>query len=243
MLINFLLSPAHWIGLGLAGLALGLQALGWLPSPQGLMLAALGYGVGCGLGLMWLSTPNRAAEPDWQPLAIPEGSEVPTRESMELALQGIRDLTRSNPGQRIPPALQQRLLNLCTQLDELLTQWEQSSGMLSMEDSFHARHIATRYLPEMLNTYLSIPARFATSRVLDRGMTAAQTFEVTLGELEGEVAQLADDLAAQDAQAFLVHSRFLRQKFTPATSDAPTLNLNAAPPAASQSSSASSSAS
>lgn len=228
MLLNFLLSPAHWVGLLLASLALGLQWLGWLPSPQGLMLAAAGYAVGCGLGLMWLGTPNRLAEPDWQPLAIPEGSDVPTRESMDLALQGIRDLTRSNPGQRIPPALQHRLLNLCTQLDELLTQWEQSRGVLSMEDSFHARYIATRYLPEMLNTYLSIPARFATHRVLDRGMTAAQTFEATLAELESEVTQLADDLAAQDAQAFLMHSRFLRQKFAPAAPDAPALTLDAA---------------
>ena len=32
-------------------------------------------------------------------------------------------------------------------------------------------------------------------------------------ELEAKVAQLADDLASQDAQAFLAHSQFLHDKF------------------------------
>jgi hypothetical protein len=102
------------------------------------------------------------------------------------------------------------VLDLCKALDELLQQWERSKGNLSLQDSFHARHIAISYLPEALNTYLSIPARFATTKLLDNGKTAVDTFKDSMAELEGKVRQLGDDLASQDAHAFLVHSKFLQ---------------------------------
>jgi hypothetical protein len=115
-------------------------------------------------------------------------------------------------------------------LEGLLHQWERSKGQLSLQDSFHARHIAISYLPEALNTYLSIPAGFATQRVLENGKTAQDTFKDTLQELEAKVRELGDDLAAQDAHAFLVHSKFLNQKFGPQGLDAPALNLPPSPP-------------
>ena len=141
------------------------------------------------------------------------------------ALDGVRRLTDYNPGNRIPASLQARVLQLCQTLDELLQQWERSKGNLSLQDSFHARHIAIRYLPEALNTYLSIPAKFATTKLLDNGKTAVDTFKDSITELEAKVSQLADDLASQDAHAFLVHSQFLEQKFAPASIEAPSLNL------------------
>ena len=49
--------------------------------------------------------------------------------------------------------------------------------------------------------------------MLENGKTAQETFKDTVAELEGKVRQLGDDLASQDAHAFLVHSRFLKQKF------------------------------
>ena len=76
-------------------------------------------------------------------------------------------------------------------------------------------HIAISYLPDALNTYLSIPPQFATKKLLSNGMTAQATFEGVLTELEAKVEQLGDDLAGQDAQAFLRHSEFLTQKFGP----------------------------
>ncbi|MBP8270877.1 MAG: hypothetical protein KAX42_03295, partial [Sphaerotilus sp.] len=56
-----------------------------------------------------------------------------------------------------------------------------------------------------------------------------ETFQATLAELEGKVHQLRSDLAGQDAQAFLEHSRFLNQKFAPQGLDAPALNLPPTP--------------
>jgi hypothetical protein len=220
-LMRLLAAPANWCGLALATLVLVLKALGLLGT-LGLGVAALGYVAGFAIGGLWLGFPS-TAEPAWEVLQFNDDGDA--REVMGRALDGVRRLTENNPGNRIPASLRARVLELCKALDELLAQWERSKGTLSMQDSFHARHIAISYLPDMLNTYLSIPAKFATSKMLDNGKTAVETFKDTLAELEAQVNQLGEDLAAQDAHAFLVHSRFLNQKFAPQGIDAPALNL------------------
>jgi hypothetical protein len=220
-LFRWLNAPANWCGLLAATGVLVLKALGLLGG-LGLGVAALGYAGGLVVGAMWWGWPS-FKEAEWEALEFKDEGDA--REAMSRALSGVRRLTEHNPGNRIPASLQARVLQLCQALDELLAQWERSQGTLSMQDSFHARHIAIRYLPDMLNTYLSIPARFATTKVLDNGKTAVETFQDTLAELETQVRQLGDDLAAQDAHAFLVHSRFLNQKFAPQGLDAPALNL------------------
>jgi len=223
-LLRLIAAPANWCGLAVAIAVLVLKSLGYLGN-LGLGVAVLGYVVGFVIGGLWLGWPSTAA-PAWEELQFKDEGDA--REAMERALDGVRKLTDYNPENRIPASLQARVLELCKALEDLLHQWERSKGNLSLQDSFHARHIAISYLPEALNTYLSIPAKFATSRVLDNGKTAVETFKDTITELEGKVRQLGDDLAAQDAHAFLVHSKFLSQKFAPPGADAPALTLPAA---------------
>jgi hypothetical protein len=220
---RLLASPANWCGLGLASAVLLLKAAGLLGG-LGLGVAALGYAAGFVIGGLWLGFPS-TQEPAWEALQFSDEGDA--REAMERALHGVRQLTEHNPERRIPPALQARVLALCAALDGLLQQWERSKGSLSLQDSFHARHIAISYLPEALNTYLSIPAAFASGKILDNGKTAQATFADTLAELETKVGQLGEDLAAQDAHAFLVHSKFLSQKFGPQGLDSPALNIAA----------------
>ncbi len=209
MIGRFLGSPANWAGLALAIAVLVLQGLGLLGT-AGLAVAVLGYAAGFVGGGLWWGFP-RLREPEWEALQFSdEGS---AREAMERALNGVRQLTQYNPGNRLPAPLQARVLELCKSLDVLLDQWERSRGRLSLEDSFDARRIAITYLPDALNTYLSIPPAYATTKLLDNGKTASDTFKDTLGELEAKVQQLGDDLAGQDAQAFLIHSQFVKQKF------------------------------
>lgn len=222
-LLRLLVSPVHWCALVLAALVLGLKIAGLLGA-AGWWLAVLGYAVGLGIGVLWFGLPPRDEATDWQALQFSDEGDA--REAMERALSGVREAVERNPGNRIPSDLRQRVLALCSAMDELMREWENSKGELPLQDSFDARHIAIRHLPEMLNAYLSIPARFATTQVIDRGRTAAQILRDTLAELEAKVRQLADDLAAQDAQAFVVHSRFLSQKFATANPLAPVLDLS-----------------
>lgn len=208
-LLRFLQSPANWLGLVLATLALGLGALG-LPAALTAVLAALGYGVGFGVGKLWWGGQKLPANA-WDDLVFAD--EGDTRSNMTHALGAVRQLVTYNPDNRLPASLQTKALDLCQQLQALLAQWERSQGQLSLEEGFHARHIALSYLPDALKTYLSIPQKFATTQILSNGKTAQTTFNDTLDELSHKVSQLAEDLAAQDAQAFLTHSQFLKEKF------------------------------
>ena len=208
-LFRWLNAPANWCGLLVATAVLALKALGLLGG-LGLGVAALGYVGGLVAGSLWWGWPS-FKEPPFEALEFKDEGDA--REAMGRALDGVRRLAEHNPGQRIPPPLVQRIAVLCGKLEKLLDQWERSKGQLSLQESFHARHIAIRYLPEALNTYLSIPTEFAKTKLLANGMTAQTTFEGVLAELETKVEQLGDDLAGQDAQAFLAHSEFLKQKF------------------------------
>jgi hypothetical protein len=209
-LFRVLLSPANWVGLGLATAVLVLKAMG-LVGAGGLLLAVLGYVAGFVAGGLWLGFPKLAG-PMWED-ALEFTDEGDAREAMSRALSGVRGLVQYNPENRLPASLQTSALELCKSLDGLLAQWERSKGALSLQEGFHARHIAISYLPDALKAYLSIPAQYASTRVLQDGKTAQDIFRDTLVELEGKVKQLADDLASQDAHAFLVHSRFLHDKF------------------------------
>ena len=208
-LFRLLASGPNWIGLGLASLVLVLQGLD-LIGTTGPLLAVGGYVAGFVAGGLWLGFPSLKA-PTWEALQFSDEGDA--REAMDRALHGVRGLTQYNPEGRLPASLQTRVLELCKSLEGLLQQWERSRGQLSLENSFDARRIAITYLPEALNAYLSIPAAYARTRVLANGKTALDTFNDTIVELEAKVGQLAEDLASQDAQAFLAHSQFLRQKF------------------------------
>jgi hypothetical protein len=208
-LIRFLVSPANWCGLGLATAVLVLKALG-LVGLSGVAVAVLGYVAGFAAGGMWLGFPKLAGAM-WEALEFKDEGDA--REAMGRALAGVRSLVDYNPEKRLPASLQAKVNELCNALEGLLAQWERSKGSLSLQESFHARHIAISYLPDALKTYLSIPAQYAATRLLENGKTAQDTFADTLAELQGKVKQLGDDLASQDAHAFLVHSKFLQDKF------------------------------
>jgi len=210
-LTRILTSPANWSGMTLAIVVLVLKGIG-LVGVAGLPLALLGYVAGFVGGGLWFGFPKLKG-PSWDEESLEFSDDGDARQAMGRALQAVRGLVQFNPENRLPASLQAKVLELCTSLERLLAQWERSKGALSLQEGFHARHIAISYLPDALKTYLSIPAAYASTRVIADGKTAVDIFRGTLVELEGKVAQLADDLASQDAHAFLAHSRFLHEKF------------------------------
>jgi hypothetical protein len=207
---QLLQSPANWAGLGLSTLALVLSGLGLMQWGAG-ALAVLAYAIGFGLGALWFGLP-RLTGTAWDSLVFEDKGED-LRANMVSALTLVKEVTQSNPQGRLSPELQGKVQELCKQLFQLLEQWERTRGHLSLEESFNARHIALRYLPDALKSYLSIPQQFATTQRLSNGLTAQGTLSATLDDLSAKVRQLSEDLAAQDAQAFLNHSKFLHEKF------------------------------
>jgi hypothetical protein len=207
---RLLQSPSNWAGLALATVGLAPQALGW-PLAGGWLLPPLGYAVGFAAAGLWFGWPRLKPGAWDQELTFEDQGDA--RTAMRTALDAVRRLVQHNPDDRLPASLQTRLLELCGQLRNLLEQWERSRGALSLEESFLARHIVLRYLPEAIKTYLSIPPRFAQTKLLANGRTAEDTLRATVDDLSAKVLQLTEDLALQDAEAFLNHSKFLEEKF------------------------------
>ncbi|KFB68290.1 hypothetical protein [Candidatus Accumulibacter vicinus] len=203
-------SVPNGCGLVLAALPLLLKGAGLL-GPETYLLALGGYLAGFTAGGLLFGFPVLGKRPWEDELSFDDSGDA--RQVIDTALSGIRSLVRHNPDQRLSNILQQRVLGLCDRLEGLLSQWEGSKGTLSLEEEFHARHLASAYLPQALKTYLSIPKDFASERLLENGRTAHDTLVLALDDLSTKVGQLADDLAGQDAQAFLAHSRFLDEKF------------------------------
>lgn len=203
-------SVPNGCGLVLAALPLLLKGAGML-GPEAYLIAPGGYLAGFIAGGLLFGFPVLGKKPWEAELSFDDNGDA--RQVIDTALRGIRSLVMHNPDQRLSNILQQRVLGLCDQLEGLLIQWEGSKGTLSLEEEFHARHLAGAYLPQALKTYLSIPKNFASERLLENGRTAHDTLVLALDDLSAKVGQLADDLAGQDAQAFLTHSRFLDEKF------------------------------
>ncbi len=212
-----LASPAGWSALVLAGVPIALQLAGWLGGAA-YPLAALGAVVGYALGGMAFGFPRSGAQAWEAGLAFADTGDP--RQAIEAALAGIRALVDDNPDGRLGAALQAAIRDVCARLEGLLAQWEETKGELSLEEEFHARHIALTYLPEALRGYLAIPKHFAATKRLENGRTAEETFAATLAELAARVDQLRDDLAGQDAQAFLAHSRVALRRVARAQGEA-----------------------
>lgn len=199
-----LAGPAGWSALVLASVPIGLELAGWL-GYAAYPLAALGAAAGYALGGLVFGFPRFGPHAWEAELAFADTGDP--RQAVETALAGIRALVEDNPDGRLGAGLRAAIGEVCTRLEALLGQWEETKGELSLEEEFHARHIALSYLPEALRGYLAIPKDFAATRRLENGRTAEETFAATLAELAARIDQLREDLAGQDAQAFLAHSR------------------------------------
>ena len=105
-ILIFLQSLANWAGMALATVALVAHGVG-LTEWGGLGLAALGYGVGFGVGGLWLGFPKTSADA-WEALDFQDEGDA--RTSMGEALGAVRQLVRYNPDNRLPATLQTQAL-------------------------------------------------------------------------------------------------------------------------------------
>ncbi len=79
---------------------------------------------------------------------------------------------------------------------------------------FIIRQTVLDYLPEALQNYLNLPRAFATLHPVKDGKTAKQILTEQLDLLDHQLQQVAADLSSNNAQALLIHGRFLEDKFS-----------------------------
>ena len=78
------------------------------------------------------------------------------------------------------------------------------------------RSTATTYLPDTLNAYLAVPAAYRNTAVIADGKTARQIVVAQLTVLAAKMKEIAENVAADDAQALLANGRFLKERFAAA---------------------------
>jgi hypothetical protein len=72
---------------------------------------------------------------------------------------------------------------------------------------------ATDYLPEAVGAYLRLPRQWADSRPIENGKTSLMLLIDQLDLLSATMDKIFDAVVRVDADALIVHGRFLQEKF------------------------------
>jgi hypothetical protein len=210
-LLRFLSSPANLLGLGLASLALGARLAGAVDAFW-LLIVAGSYGLGVKLG--WLLFPwgldtSEDGATRLSPVARTEAERAAIDQSLDQVLLAVN----KDHSEVFDPLLKQHILQLHGQIKTLVERMEASAGFISVEAAYSAKRLALDYLPNLINSFATIPQDFAAREELIDGKTARELLQDNLVVLQREVAKMADDLAACDARSFLNHVSFLQDRF------------------------------
>jgi hypothetical protein len=210
-LTDFLSSPANLTGLGLASLAMLARLTGVIDAFW-LLIVAGSYGLGWQMGRLAFSRTLNALE-EGEARVGPVARTEAEREDIDESLNQIMMMVTENRDGMFDHALQRSITELCARIRSLIERMEASAGFISVEDAYSAKRIALDYLPGLIASFVAIPRDFAARKVLADGKTARQLLNENLAVLQRKVAEMADDLAAQDARSFLNHAGFLKEKF------------------------------
>ena len=120
----------------------------------------------------------------------------------------------------VPEAALTKLRGIQASLVAVLPELE-SMRRHNSKDAYNVQQIAEAYLPDALERYLALPTDFAKASVLSNGKTAEATLLEQLGLLERTLQRVATDVFREDADALMVHGRFLKEKFAEHPLDIP----------------------
>ena len=122
----------------------------------------------------------------------------------------------------------EKVKSIRSSLVTVLPQIDRLSGSLSAE-AYNVRHTALEYLPDALDKFLSLPTEFTNNYRLSNGKTAKETLLEQLDLLDNTMKDIIGDLYQEDADNFLVHGRFLKEKFADQKFTIPDINGNPKP--------------
>jgi len=191
----------------LAGSVLGLIALGafftgfihefWY------VIVAGGYGIGA--------------------LVARDGGTLETRINDEMSVKDAVDAVgrlAAEAQKRFPPEIAALVTQIASDVQTVLPRLA-AAGVTS-PTLVDVRSTATSYLPDTLNAYLAVPAAYRNTAPISGGKTARQIVAEQLTVLAAKMKEIAQNAAADDAQALLANGRFLKDRFGAAPMFRPT---------------------
>ncbi len=151
---------------------------------------------------------------DWfnqePPAAHPPTPAAPTPDDIAQAL----DLMDARVAQAaVSTAVVARVRRITRRLRETLPRMS-NAGLTSVEQ-YSLIATATSYLPQTVGNYVRLPRDWADTRPVDAGRSSLLVLIDQLDLLAETVDKIYDAVLAKDAEALVVHGRFLAEKFAP----------------------------
>lgn len=171
----------------------------------------------------WWARLTGADQPD-EP--APEERTVPTEADIVAALGRVHTLAESGD---VPPVVMSRLGRVDTTIRNTLPRMR-NLGLGSV-DAYSVMATATDYLPEAIGGYLRLPRDWADTRPIENGKSSLLLLIDQLDLLGATMDRIFDAVCRADAQALIVHGRFLQSKFGTASPLAPTIDTGPTDPA------------
>jgi len=168
-----------------------------------------------GLRSWW--TRRRSKEPEGPPVPA-----APTEQDILASLNRVNAMLRDG---NAPPVVTTRVVRIARTINETLPRLRQL-GQGSLE-GYAVVATATDYLPEAVGGYLRLPREWADTRPIDGYKTSLMVLIDQLELLGSTMDKILDAANRADAQALVVHGKFLEAKF----GHGPDTNLSLGPPA------------
>lgn len=179
---------------------------------------------------------------DWLFGSKPEAPAPPVRRAPTAAdlLESVARVEQTARDAKVPALVLSRLLRVTGIVRETIPRLDRV-GTSSLQ-GYSVMATATDYLPEALGGYLRLPRHWADTRPVDRGKTSLMILVDQLDLLAATMDKVFDAINRADAEALVVHGRFLQEKFGHASTggelalgpNAPVAPMPPGPPASGQ---------
>jgi hypothetical protein len=149
---------------------------------------------------------------------------VPTEADLMAALDRTEAMVA---GGVVPPLVVSRVKRVTDTVRQTLPRLRNLG--LGSPEAYSVMATATDYLPEAVGAYLRLPRQWADTRPIENGKTSLMLLTDQLDLLGGTMDKILDAVVRVDAEALIVHGRFLQAKFGAAASGG-TLGLDSSVP-------------
>jgi hypothetical protein len=164
---------------------------------------------------------GRRPQPPAGPVLPPPA--VPTESDIMDALDRVEDMVG---GGAVPAAVQSRVQRVAQTVRETMPRLRNLG--LGSPEAYSVMATATDYLPEAIGAYTRLPRQWADSRPIENGKTSLMLLIDQLDLLRATMDKIFDAVVRVDADALIVHGRFLQEKFGHASTGG-VLNLGEQP--------------
>ena len=159
----------------------------------------------------WLKRRRGSDDDDATPVPA-----APTEQDVLASLNRVNAMLREG---NAPPVVISRVVRIARDIHETLPRLR-NLGLGSME-AYSVVATATYYLPEAVGGYLRLPREWADTRPIDGYKTSLMVLVDQLELLGSTMDKVLDAANRADAQALMLHGKFLEAKFGQPTGPRP----------------------